>query len=74
MNIRRAINRTLNRLANLWLKLRMLRVYKYSFREWHDDVWQHEPSARMCCDGRECGCYGLCWEDWWNHLLSARRP
>lgn len=74
MNIRRAINRTRNRAADLWLKLRMFRVYRFAFREWVEDVWRHEPGGRMCCDGRECGCYGSCWGDWWEHLLSEKRP
>jgi hypothetical protein len=74
MNIRRAINRTRNRAADLWLKLRMFRVYRFAFREWVEDVWRHEPGGRMCCNGRECGCYGSCWGDWWEHLLSEKRP
>lgn len=60
--------------AALILKLRMLRVYGFQFREWYREVWQQEAYARMCCSGHECGCYGACYGDWWEHLLKRKEP
>ncbi len=60
---------------DLWLKIRMLRLYGFrGFRDWIEDVWKHEPGGRMCCDGYMCGCYGSCWGDWWEYLLTEKKP
>lgn len=59
-------------MADLWLKLRMLIVYRWHAREWWADVWKHEPGERMCCDGYMCGCYGADYASWWEHLLKER--
>ncbi len=73
MTARRIIEKWRYRtIPDAWLKLKMLRVYGFQIREWRDDVWRNEPWARMCCDGRECGCYGSCWGDWWEHLLREK--
>lgn len=61
-------------LHELFIKLRLLWVYRRSFREWRADVWSKEGRARMCCDGRMCGCYGADNLSWWEHLLSEKHP
>lgn len=61
-------------MADLWLKLRMLWLYRFHLRSWMQDVWVREPWERMCCDGRECGCYGACYGDMWEHLLKDKTP
>lgn len=57
---------------DIWLKLRMLRVYKLQVREWYQDVWRQEAGGRMCCDGYMCGCYGADYASWWHHLLGDK--
>lgn len=50
------------------LKLKMARLYWPAMREWYSEVWTEEPYARMCCDGRMCGCYGATHFEHWQHL------
>lgn len=57
-------------MSDILLKLKMLRVYGFSFSEWRKDVWNKEADARMCCDGYMCGCYGSTNGDWWEHLVT----
>lgn len=52
------------------IKLRMLWLYGFSVRAWYRDVWRQEADARMCCDGRECGCYGSTYREMWEHMLG----
>lgn len=61
-------------MSDLWLKIRMLRLYRFHFHLWLEDVWRRDPLARQCCDGKMCGCYGSCWRDWWEYLLKERKP
>jgi hypothetical protein len=61
-------------LYELSIKLRLLWLYRWQFREWKADVWDKEGRGRMCCDGRMCGCYGSDNLSWWEHLLSENRP
>jgi len=56
------------------LKLKMLWLYRGHIREWYRDVWKQEAGQRMCCDGRECGCYGADYYSWWEHLLTDKGP
>ena len=59
--------------GELVLKLKMLWLYGWAHRkEWVADVWRHEWSERMCCDGYMCGCYGSDWGSWWEHLWQTR--
>ena len=58
----------------LSVKMRLLWLYRWSFREWKADVWDKEGRGRMCCDGHMCGCYGSDNLSWWEHLLSEKRP
>lgn len=60
-------------MADLWLKLRLLRLYRFAVREWKSDVWDKEGRARMCCDGYMCGCQGSDYASWWEHLLNERQ-
>lgn len=60
--------------AAIILKLRMLWLYRGHMREWYRDVWQQKVYDYMCCSGRECGCYGACFGDWWEHLLKREEP
>lgn len=55
------------------LKLKMLLLYRGSLRDWYRDVWMRESGERMCCSGYECGCYGACYGDWWEHLWKTRK-
>lgn len=61
-------------MSELILKLKMLLIYRGHLREWREDVWKHDWSERMCCDGRMCGCYGADYGSWWEHLWEMRRP
>jgi len=56
------------------LKLRMLRLYWPMLADWYRDVWKREPYSRMCCDGRECGCYGADYGSMWEAMLKRKRP
>ena len=60
-------------MSEVWIKLRLLWLYRHWFREWKADVWDKEGRARMCCDGYQCACRGSCNIDWWEHLLGIRR-
>lgn len=35
-----------------WLSLEM-------FDSWQSEIWRKDLDSRICCDGRECGCYGM---------------
>jgi hypothetical protein len=58
---------------DLILKLKMLWIYRGSFREWYHDVWKKVAGARMCCDGYMCGCYGSDNASWWEYLWTDRK-
>lgn len=58
---------------DLILKLKMLVLYRWHLLEWYQEIWKQDSSARMCCDGRECGCYGSCYGDMWERLLKHRK-
>lgn len=55
------------------IKLKMLWLYKFHIREWYRDVWVQDEAARMCCDGRECGCMGADYASYWEWLWKDRR-
>ena len=57
-------------MPDVWLKLRMLWLYRFHFREWHRDVWRWDAGQRMCCDGYMCGCHGADYATYWHHLLG----
>lgn len=61
-------------LYELSIKLRLLWLYRWQFREWKVDVWDKEGRGRMCCDGYRCECCGSDNLSWWEHLLSENRP
>lgn len=67
-------------LADVLLKFKMLLLYGFGsdliygfnlrknwFQQWVLDVWVRDGSSRMCCDGRECGCQGVDYHEWWIH-------
>jgi hypothetical protein len=54
-------------MGDFLFKLKILAVLlKGQFHEWRIDVWSRELDERYCCDGRECGCYGVSVRDVWN--------
>ena len=55
------------------IKLKMLWLYGFAFREWWRDVWKQDEASRMCCDGRECGCMGADYASYWDWLWKTRR-
>lgn len=55
------------------LKLKMLWLYQFQFRDWWREVALQESGGRMCCDGYMCGCYGSDYRSWWQHLWETRR-
>lgn len=61
----------MQKLADIWLKLRMLRLYRCDLTRWYTDVWRQDPDARICCSGYMCGCYGSCYYEMWESLLRA---
>ena len=43
-----------------YLKLVILwQMLASSFRYWKQGYWGKDLDERACCDGRECGCYGM---------------
>ena len=55
------------------LKLKMLWLYRGAISAWYSDVWQRDESQQMCCSGYECGCYGSCYGEMWEHLWINRK-
>ena len=55
------------------LKLKMLWLYGGNFSDWYRDVWKQDADQRMCCDGRECGCYGSDYYSMWEFQWKNRR-
>lgn len=42
------------------VKLRILcDMLSSCIEDWRTNVWAKDLDKRYCCDGRECGCYGL---------------
>lgn len=58
-------------LQDKWLSARILALHlRNAVAAWRVETRLDE---RMCCDGRECGCYGSTWRSFWKHELS-RKP
>mgnify|MGYP000255181558 CR=1 FL=1 len=59
------------KIADGWLKLRIL--------YWHlchaIEAWRAETrfDERICCGGRDCGCYGASWRQFWESELRRRK-
>lgn len=56
-------------MKDIWLKLRMLRLYWPIPRAWYRDVWLQDPDAQVCCNGYMCGCYGAVYYEQWEAML-----
>lgn len=56
---------------DIWLKLRMLRLYWRIPRDWYRDVWKQDPDTRICCSGHMCGCYGVYYYEMWESMLRG---
>jgi len=67
---RSIVGRYAYKLPDLWLKLRMLRLYRFYFTDWYKDVWKQDPDAQVCCSGYMCGCYGSCYYEMWKAMLK----
>jgi hypothetical protein len=37
----------------------LLTLWQHDYEHWKKDVWPEDLDSRYCCDGRECGCYGM---------------
>ena len=59
--------------ADIILKLKMLRLYSFSFHDWYQDVWKQDADAQMCCSGYMCGCYGSCYYEMWEAMLNRQK-
>lgn len=62
------------RLYIVGIKLRLLPLYRWDWREWLNDVWRKDGLERQCCSGYMCGCYGSSNLDWWEYLLTRPKP
>ena len=41
-------------------KIRILLSWlRHDYEQWRRDIWPEDLDARYCCDGRECGCFGM---------------
>jgi hypothetical protein len=56
--------------------LMKLRVFWNMFRaflqDWREEVWDKDPDAYHCCNGRECGCYAMTNREVWDDTFRPR--
>ena len=57
---------------DIFLKIKMLLIWRGPFREWVKEVWLQESGERLCCGGFECGCYGADYYSMWRHQWQNR--
>lgn len=54
------------------LKLKMLLLYRGSYRDWYSEVWKRHADDQMCCNGYHCGCQGATYGEMWEHFWKTR--
>jgi hypothetical protein len=57
---------TLLKFRLLWIGLRV------AFDEWRNEIWRKDLDGTYCCNGRECGCYGMTRRQMYTDHLTAK--
>ncbi len=61
--------KTLRIAREIWFRLKML-WYLRSYKNWLKEL--KELDQHICCDGRECGCYGATHREEWEYYIMRK--